>query len=310
MPRSVVVLGVFVADATFRTGRLPRMGETVLGRGFALGPGGKGSNQAVAAARAGADTVMLTRLGCDTFAEMARETWRAAGVRADTVEDPDSYTGAACILLDDISGNNAIVVAPGAAARITPRDVDGWADRIAAASVFLTQLEQPLDAAIRGLTRARAAGAVTILNPAPAQDLPDGVLSLCDFVTPNESEAEALTGIPVTDIDGAKRAGGDLVARGAGTAIVTLGEHGVVCHDGSGAVHHPVLAAGPVAETTGAGDAFNGGLAAALAGGLGGDQAIRYGIATACLSVTRHGAAQSMPSSGEIAALLTRHGLT
>ena len=201
MPQ-VVVLGVFVADCTFRGERLPRMGETLMGKSFALGPGGKGSNQAVACARLGTDTRMLTKLGQDDFASLALNTWKEAGVTPHVTQDASSYTGSACIFIEDASGDNAIVIAPGAAATLSPADIEAARDLIAEADVFVTQLEQPMPAAMRGLELARAAGVTTILNPAPAADLPAGMLALCDYVTPNETECEALTGITVTTTEG------------------------------------------------------------------------------------------------------------
>ena len=304
MARPVVILGVFVADTAYRAARMPRLGETVLGRSFVLGPGGKGSNQAVAAARAGADVHFITRLGTDDFAALARATWAGAGVTPVITEDPDSYTGAAFIFIEDATGNNAIIISPGAAARISPADIDANAGLIRGAGVFVTQLEQPLDAAMRALQIARAAGVTTILNPAPAAELPEGMLALCDLVTPNESEAESLTGLPVTSVPGAEAAARALVAQGAGAAIVTLGENGALWCDGGTAVHVPAFHAGPVAETTGAGDAFNGALAAALAEGLDPVAATRFGAACAAISVTRPGTAPSMPARAEIEALL------
>lgn len=302
----VVILGVFVADAAFRADRLPRMGETILGRGFALGPGGKGSNQAVAAARAGADARMLTRLGRDTFAGLARGIWADAGVRDHAIEDADGATGAAFIFLEHGSGQNAIIVSPGAAADLSEADVDRWGDVIDGAGVVMTQLEQPMAAARAVLARGRAAGAVTILNPAPAAALPEGMLALCDYVTPNESEAEALTGIAVHSPDDARRAAEALIAQGAGAAIVTLGENGALLQGQGASVHVPALQAGPVRETTGAGDALNGAFAAALAEGCGPEDALRFAVAAASLSVTRDGAAASMPTRAEVDALLLR----
>jgi ribokinase len=306
MARPVVILGVFVADTAYRAARQPRLGETVLGESFALGPGGKGSNQAVAAARAGADVTMITRLGRDTFADMALATWAAAGVTPAVTHDPASYTGAAYIFIEAATGNNAIIVAPGAAGLISESDIDAQAARIAGAGVFVTQLEQPLPAALRGLQIAREAGVTTILNPAPAATLPPGMLALCDYVTPNESEAEALTGLPVTTIAEAEEAARALRAMGAGAAIITLGDKGALFHDGQVFVHVPAIDAGPVVETTGAGDAFNGGLAAALAEGMDPVAAVRFGCATAGISVTRPGTAPAMPSRAEIDAARAR----
>jgi ribokinase len=307
--KPIVILGIFVADTAYRADRMPKMGETILGQSFALGPGGKGSNQAVAAAMAvgpGRPVHFITRLGRDDFAQIARSTWGRAGVVAEVTEDAESYTGAAFIFLEAATGNNAIIVSPGAAARISVADVEARAALIAGASVFVTQLEQPIPAAERALQIARGAGVRTILNPAPAAGLPDAMLALCDFATPNESEAEALTGIAVSDVASAGRAAEALRARGVGAVVVTLGGNGALYVDGSRQVHVPVISAGPVVETTGAGDAFNGGFAVALAEGREVIEAVRFGCATAGISVTRAGTAPSMPARAEIEALLAR----
>jgi ribokinase len=300
----IVILGIFVADTAYRAERQPKMGETILGRTFALGPGGKGSNQSVAAAMAGGEVHFISRLGRDDFAQIARSTWAKAGVIPEITEDAESYTGAAYIFIEDATGNNAIIVAPGAAGRISVEDVESRADLIGGAAVFVTQLEQPIAAAHRALEIARKGGARTILNPAPAAELPPGMLALCDFVTPNESEAEGITGVPVRTVADADRAAGALLAQGVGAAIITLGEKGALYRDASRTVHVPVFNAGPVVETTGAGDAFNGGFATALAEGADPVEAVRFGCATASISVTRPGTAPSMPSRAEIDALL------
>lgn len=300
----VVNLGVFVADTAYRAARQPKMGETILGRSFVLGPGGKGSNQSVASAMAGAEAHFISRLGADAFAEIALATWKKAGVHPAVTRDAGSYTGAAYIFVEEATGNNAIIIAPGAAADISNADIDANADLIRGADVFLTQLEQPIPVAFHALQLARAAGVTTILNPAPAAALPEGMLALCDYVTPNESEAEALTGLAVTTLAEAEAAAKALRALGAGTAIITLGEKGALFHDGARTVHVPPFHAGPVAETTGAGDAFNGGFAAALAEGQDPLAATRFGSATAGISVTRPGTAPSMPARAEIEALL------
>lgn len=303
----IVILGVFMADLTFRAARQPRIGETLPGLGFALGPGGKGSNQAVAAAKAGGEVHFITRLGRDAFADMARATWAAAGVVPEVTEDTESHTGAASIFIEAATGDNAIIIAPGAAGRISAADIAANKALIAGAAVFVTQLEQPLDAAMRALAIARAGGARTILNPAPAAPLPEGMLALCDYVTPNETEAELLTGRPVTTLDEARAAAEALRAAGAGAVALTLGERGALWHDGSESILVPAFNAGPVVETTGAGDAFNGGFAAALSRGMAPRDAVRFGCATAAISVTRPGAAAAMPDRTEIEALLA-HG--
>jgi ribokinase len=304
--KPIVILGIFVADTAYRAERQPRMGETILGNSFVLGPGGKGSNQSVAAAMAGGKVHFITRLGDDAFAEIARSTWAKAGVLPEVKVDAESYTGAAYIFIENGTGNNAIIVSPGAAGRVSVQDVEEKADLIRSAAIFVTQLEQPVPAALRALQIARDAGVTTILNPAPAATLSDEMLALCDYVTPNESEAEALTGLPVTTVEQATAAAAALLAKGVGAVVITLGDKGALYHDGKRTVHVPVISAGPAVETTGAGDAFNGGFSVALAEGMDVVDAIRFGCATAGISVTRPGAAPSMPARSEIDALLAK----
>jgi len=304
MRDTIVILGVFVADTSYRADRAPRMGETILGNSFALGPGGKGSNQAVAAAKAGGRVHFVSKLGCDPFADMALATWQDAGVIAAVTQHADSYTGAAYVFIEEATGDNAIIICPGVAATISVADIEAQADLIGGAAIFVTQLEQPMPAALSALEIARAGGATTILNPAPAAELPAGMLALCDYVTPNETEAEALSGIAVASVGDAIRAAQVLVQQGAGAAIITLGENGALYHDASQTVHVAALNAGPVRETTGAGDAFNGGFAAGLLRGMAPIEAVKFGTATAAISVTRAGTAPSMPSLAEIQTLL------
>ena len=304
MAGAIAILGVFVADTAYRADRAPRMGETILGHSFALGPGGKGSNQAVAAARVGADVTFLSRLGRDPFADMAWATWADAGVKLGVTQSDQSYTGAAYIFVEEATGNNAIIICPGIAATISPTDVEAWADLIRSSAVFVTQLEQPLDAAVRALEIARDAGVTTVLNPAPAADLPQGMLALCDYVTPNETETEALTGVPVHTVEEARDAAEAFLSKGVGTAVITLGERGALIHSAERSELVPAVVAGPVIETTGAGDAFNGGFATALARGDDPVDAVRFGCATAGISVTRPGTAPSMPTLEEVEALV------
>ena len=306
--RGVAVLGVFVADLAFRGPRQPAIGETIFGSGFKLGPGGKGSNQSVAAARVGAEVTFISKLGADDFARIARETWAREGITAAVAEVPDQPTGAAYIFVDENSGDNAIIVVAGAADTIGPADVEAVADTIRNAAVFVTQLEQPAAAAQRGLEIARSAGVVTVLNPAPAAPVDDSIYALCDYVTPNEHEAKVMTGVEVGSVDDARKAGDVFLSRGAGAAILTLGAAGALLHTRTESTLVPSFKAGPVVETTGAGDAFNGGFAAALAGGLAPADAVRFGCAVAGISVTRKGTAPSMPSRAEVEALLARAG--
>jgi ribokinase len=296
MAGKIVILGVFVADTAYRADRAPRMGETILGNSFALGPGGKGSNQAVAAARLGADVTFLSKLGRDPFADMALKTWADAGVKALVAQSDESYTGAAYIFVEEATGDNAIIICPGAAATISAADVEANGEVIESAAVFVTQLEQPMDAALRALEIARTAGVCTVLNPAPANSLTDPMLALCDYVTPNETETEALTHVAVKSVDDARRAGEVFLSKGVGTAVITLGEKGALFHSARQSVLVPAVDAGPVVETTGAGDAFNGGFATGLAMDDDPVDAVRLGCATAGISVTRPGTAPSMPT--------------
>ncbi len=309
MSRTVLVFGSFVADVAFRASRLPAWGETLMGSNFALGPGGKGSNQAVAAARAGAQVKMACKLGDDPFGQLARKTWADAGIDASLTRNCDTATGAAAILIDGAHGENAIIVVPGACFTITADELDAMTDAIRSAHIFLAQLEMPVEIVERGMKIAREAGVTTILNPAPAPPapLPDSMLALADYVVPNETEAAILTGLPVETIEQAERAAAALQQRGAKNVILTLGVRGALVRaaDGTSTIVDS-FNAGLVLETTGAGDAFCGGFAAALAEDMPLLGAVRFGCATAGISVTRHGTAPSMPRRGEIDALLAR----
>ncbi len=306
MKSDVVILGVFVADTAFLAPHLPTIGQTIKGSGFALGPGGKGSNQAVAAAMAGAKTTFISKIGRDAFGEIALGTYEKAGVRTRIVQMPDMPTGAAFIFVNAENGDNAIIVYPGAAGTISPADVEDARNAIESARVFVTQLEQPIEAAETALRIARAAGVTTIFNPAPAEIFPDTFYSLCDYIVPNETEAAALVGFELSTIDDVRRAGDILVARGARSALITLGSRGVFFHHADSSTHIPVVSNGPVVDTTGAGDAFVGGFAAALSNGMDPVQAVRFGCATAGIAVTRRGTASAMPHLKEIEELLVR----
>ncbi|WP_055047300.1 ribokinase [Devosia sp. A16] len=305
MRAPVAVLGIFVADLAFRAPRLPLMGETILGQGFKDGPGGKGSNQAIAAARAGGEARMITRIGRDTFGEMAQKAWAADGIDTSAVAiDEELPTGAAFIFVSTETGNNAIIVESGAAAKLSPADVAAAEQTIAGSKVLVTQFEQPVETAIAGLTLARKHGVITILNPAPALPVDDAIYALCDYVTPNETEAATLTGLKVESEADALAAAKELVRRGAKNALITLGEKGALLYGESGTHMVPAFKVPKVVETTGAGDAFNGGFAVALAEGQSPVEAIRFGCATAGLSVQKPGTAPSMPTRAEIEAML------
>ncbi len=298
-------MGSFVADLAFRTPRLPRWGETVMGSSFCVGPGGKGSNQAVAAARLGALVTFISKVGRDTFGEIARRTYAQEGIDAEflfeSVEEP---TGSAAILIDEAKGENAIVVVPGACLHLTAQEVDGAKRAIAESAVFVTQLELPISVVEHGLRLARKLGVTTILNPAPAHELPETIYPLCDYLTPNEAEADALTGVNISNESEAERAAACLLARSTRNVIITLRAQGALIKNPQVTQLVSPFKAGPVVETTGAGDAFNGGFATALAEGMNIVPAARFGCAAAGISVTRPGTAPSMPRRSEVDALL------
>ncbi len=302
----ITVMGSFVADLAFRSERLPARGETFMGNSFRLGPGGKGSNQAVAAARAGAQVSFIGKVGNDPFGELARGLYREEGIDAQFLLTSKNATGAAAILIDAKTGENSIIVVPGACLDLTPQEVDGMKEMIATSHLFVTQLELALPTVEHGLRLAHALGVPTILNPAPGHKLPESIFPCCDYVTPNESETEVLTGIRVSSAADAERAADAFLALGVRNAVITLGAQGAFVKNQTVKALVPAIDAGPVVETTGAGDAFNGGFAVALAEGSDLLEAARFGCAVAGLSVTRPGTAPSMPHRAEVDALLDR----
>lgn len=308
MSKPISILGIFVADLTFRTNRMPVKGETFIGNSFKLGPGGKGSNQAVAASRAGAETNFITKIGKDTFGKMAMQLYNDEGINSKYVwEIDDIATGAASIVVNEETGENLIIVVPGAADCMTPYDLDLAEPGIASSSYLLASLEVPIPVMQRGLEVAKKNGVPTILNPAPAAFLPDEVYRLSDYFTPNETEASMLADIQVESIKDAENAAKIFLERGVKNAIITLGELGVYVCNSELNQHIPSFDMGDkVLDTTGAGDAFNGGFAHALNEGLSLIEAIRYGSATAAISVTRFGTAPAMPYKSEIQSLLEK----
>lgn len=298
MTAKIVVVGSFNADLVAYLKRMPRPGETVQGDRFATSAGGKGSNQAVAAARLGAEVAFIGRVGNDVFANLAYEIWDAEGINREFVSTDDEYaTGVAPILVDS-SGENMIVVVLGANSRLTAADIDAARERIAAADVLVTQLEINLDMVQYALETAKQLGIATILNPAPAAVIPQSMLDLADYLTPNETELETLGG---SAGDFAEAARG-LLTRADQTAVVTLGAQGAQIVSVGESVTIPTYAV-DVVDTTGAGDAFNAGLAVALAEGKALEAAVRFANATAALSVTKPGAAPSNPYRAAVDAL-------
>ena len=296
MTAKIVVVGSFNMDLTTYMERLPKPGETVHGRRFVTGPGGKGSNQAVAAARLGADVTFIGRVGTDSFGDTALRTWQDEGINtAYVVRDPENATGVAPIFVED-SGENAIVVALGANLALSPADVDAACEAIARADVLVAQLEIDLKTVAYALKTAKSQDVRTILNPAPAAHLPAETLALADYLTPNETELETLYGSIPGDLRQFVKVKGQ-------TLVMTAGVRGALWADASGSGEVPTYNVN-VVDTTGAGDAFNGGLAVALAEGKDLAEAIAFANATAAMCVTRPGTAPSMPTREEVEALL------
>lgn len=296
----VFIVGIYAADLVFSGDRLPAPGETVIAQDFMRSHGGKGSNQAVAAARAGAEVSFFTLLGKDAFAESALSLWKEEGIRSLARMIDGESTGAASISVDTQTGNNCVFVFPGASRLMTPADIDSLSAEIISSDIFVIQLEQPIDAAVHALKCAHQHGVTAILNPAPACDLPEEIYPYCDYLLPNETEASLLSGITVNSRETAKAAAKVLLERGAKNVIITLGEKGALLCNADEVHHEPAVITGHCVDTTGAGDAFIGGFAAGLSQGMQVREALRFAATLAGISVTRHGAAASMPRLPEI----------
>lgn len=296
----VVVAGSSNTDMIVRVPRIPGPGETVLGGTFQTAAGGKGANQAVAAARAGATVVFITALGTDALGDAALEGFRRDGISVDLVRRaPHVPSGVALILVDE-SGQNSIAVAPGANSELRPEDVAPLATALEPGDVLLLQLEIPLPTVEAAARHAASRGARVILDPAPARALPSSLLSLVSLVTPNESEAEQLSGMAVATEEGLRRAAAALHARGVPDVLITLGARGVFVSTSGGASSIVPGFDVPVVDTTAAGDVFSGALASALVEGRPLADAIGFASAAAALSVTRMGAQPSAPGREEI----------
>jgi len=303
MTARVTVVGSLNMDLVTRTPRIPQPGETIIGDDFHTVPGGKGANQAVAAARLGAQVSMVGRVGRDAFAGPMLDNLAAAGVDHTFVtQDPEAATGVALIVVEG-TGQNSIVVASGANKCLSPADVEAAEAVIAAADALLLQLESPLETVTRAAEVARSHEVMVILNPAPARPLPAALLLLVDVLVPNESETALLTGLPVCDRAEAETAAMALRRSGVGTVILTLGERGALLAQEGGADLFPAFDVTPV-DTTAAGDAFVAGFAVALAEGRTLAEAVRWGNAAGALATTKLGAQPSLPTRQDLEDLL------
>jgi ribokinase len=299
----IVVVGSANTDLVVRVPTLPRPGETVTGGTFFTARGGKGANQAVAAARAGGAVALIACLGDDSLGDETLAALTDEGIAVHAVcRMPDTASGVALILVDE-GGENSIAVAPGANALLTPEQVVPSVEQLSAADVMIAQLETPLETVLAAARAANRVGARVILNPAPARELPDALLQLVSVLTPNEAEAARLTGTPIVGVRALEDAATALLQRGVGAVAITLGAAGVYV----ATREHRELVAGyrvPVRDTMGAGDVFNGALAGGLAEQLSLGEAARFANAAAALSVTRDGAQPAAPRRAEILALL------
>jgi len=297
----IFVVGSYMHAFVVRAPRLPNDGETVFGTDSEIGPGGKGSNQAVAAARLGAAVTILARVGLDPFGDAARALWRREALDEQFVQQvADRPSGMAFIMVDG-GGQNRIVVTPGANDELDARAADEAESAIAAADIVVAQFEAPASVVERAFVLARRHGVRTILNPAPAREVSDSLLALADVITPNESEAEIMTGIAASG-QGRERAAAALRARGGGTVALTLGEDGAYVLDDTGGRYVPGVRV-PVTDTTGAGDAFTGALAVALARGAAIDDAVALANAAGAFCVTKPGVVPGLGRESDLRAL-------
>jgi ribokinase len=302
-PRHILVIGSANVDFTVQVERLPRVGETVSGGDYRLSYGGKGANQALAAHMAGAPVFMIAKLGRDLNGESLYQHLTAAGLSAQgLLRDDEAPAGVALIMVDP-QGHNLIAVAPGSNRRLSVADVQALDATAFTGRILLTQLEIPLETVAYGLRRGLEARMMTILNPAPGRPLSEDLLALPHIITPNETEASLLSGVAVTDLQTARQAGERLLALGCQTVIITLGAQGALLVRRGEARHFPPFPVTAV-DTTAAGDAFNGVLAAALLEGLALEHAIVHANAAGALCVTKRGAQESLATRREIEALL------
>jgi ribokinase len=299
----ILVIGSLNTDLVVRAPRFPSPGETIQGENLVTIPGGKGANQAVAAARLGAQVAMIGRVGADAFGSTLINNLKQNKVDADRVtKDGSSATGSAVIVVDS-QGQNSIILSPGANAKVTPSDINPGS--FSGSSLLLLQFEIPIETVIHSANLAKEKGLLVLLNPAPAHNLPDDLLRTADYILPNETELGILTGKPVYDLASVGTAGLSLLARGAKNIIVTLGAQGALIVNRDGAKLIPSFKVN-VVDTTAAGDAFIGGVAVGLSNGKSLEDAVQYACACGALAVTKFGAQPSMPTADDVNKLINR----
>ena len=299
--KSISILGVFVADLCFVGDKIPSKGQTILGKKYIVGPGGKGSNQAIAAARLNGEVSFITKVGKDSHSEMAFNLYNEAGVKTHSIiQDEKLFTGVAGIMIDK-DGNNAINIVSGAAEELINKDLDNHIETIKKSEIFLTQMETPDETTIYALKKAKENGCTTILNPAPARKIDEENFKLIDFFTPNETEAEFYLNKKIKTESDIKNAGQELLKKGVKNVIITLGEKGVYfTNKEENFFINAFKLKEPVLDTTGAGDAFNGALTVGLSNNLEIKEAINFANKIAGISTTKLGAAASMPFTKDL----------
>jgi ribokinase len=292
----ISVLGIFVADISFSGNKIPVVGETILGDSYNIGPGGKGCNQAIAISRLGGEVSFITKLGKDNYGDLALNTLKENNINTSTItHSTNLQTGVAGIMLDKKNGKNAINVIAGAPSTLTISEIDKHINTIKKSKIFLTQLEVPKDVTLHCLKAAKENNVITILNPAPATEISKEFFSNVDYFTPNENEAEFYTGVKISDEKEAKEASIKLLNLGLKKIIITLGEKGLFYTDGDEDIYLKSRSVKTI-DTTGAGDAFNGGLAFALSKGKSIKDALNLANKVAGLSTTKLGAGNAMPT--------------
>ena len=291
----ITVLGIFVADISFSGPKIPSIGETILGKKYNVGPGGKGCNQAIAIARLGGNTNFISKIGKDAYGELALKTLEKNKISTENIiQDGNQQTGVAGILVDQNTGKNAINVIVGAPSSLRINEIEKQINLIKRSKIFLTQLEVPKDVTLHCLKTAKENGCITILNPAPASEISKEFYNNIDFFTPNETEAEFYTGIKITSEKEAKQAADKLLNLGIKKIIITLGEKGLFYSDGKEETYLKASAVKAI-DTTGAGDAFNGGLAFGLSKEKPIKECLELANKVAGISTTKLGAGDAMP---------------
>ena len=291
----ISVLGIFVADISFSGSKIPAVGETILGNKYNIGPGGKGCNQAIAIARLGGKVNFISKIGRDDYGELAMNTLNQNKIDSSTIiQSHNQQTGVAGIMVDEKTGKNAINVITGAPSTLTINEINQNINKIKNSKIFLSQLEIPKDVILYSLKLAKENNALTILNPAPASIISKEFFNYIDYLTPNETEAEFYTGIKIINEKEAKKASVKLLNLGLKKVIITLGEKGLFYSDGKEEIYLKATAVKAI-DTTGAGDAFNGGLAFALSKNRPIKECLEFANKVAGLSTTKLGAGNSMP---------------